>query len=561
MKYPFSLLPLVSVLSLSAIPQLSEHLSSTHFDIYYDPQDAGVVTELLAQAETDFTLLSSLWGQAPLQKIQIVLHPDALSLWEESENNAGSLRGEPYTSPDGTLHFLSPRDGWRTSRSLFQSTLLHELGHAFMSLENTGSESLPLWFREGMAELPVTTKNIPRQQDYLRDAVLTGKFPDLLKDASVSRRLFYAASDSFLSWMRNKQGEGAFKNFLTQLKTLPLEQAWSSVFQQPLSQSFNAWQQEITSTFLKHFNGMPLRPRSQRIFSKYPVLDYRIKNSLVILRLPEGQDIFLYDPSKGTLKNLTITPDALEVDPEIAGDTLYFSSSRRAMDFDLWEVHIDGTGLQLLTSFPGGDFSPRPHPLIRERIAFISSSSGNPDLFLYDARKIIPLTSTPEEETNPQWDASGDFLYFLRTGNENTALLRIKLATFQTQKLPFNGNIVQFANHPLLDVTAFLGEVEKATNLYEYVWAQNRLDQLTMDGARKTEVAWSEDGRFLAYTQEIQGQLDIYLYDMEASYSRRLTRTALDETNLQWSKRGSLYFLTGELWKKELYRIFPIRGR
>jgi len=361
--------------------------------------------------------------------------------------------------------------------------------------------------------------------------------------------------------MRDKAGKGAFKILLTQLKTLPLEQAWASAFQQPLSQSLNTWQQEITTTVLKNFNGMALRPRSQRVFSKSPVLDYRIQDSMVILRLPEGQDIFLYDTGKGTLRNLTMTPDALEVDPEVGDHTLYFSSSRRNMDYDLWEVHLDGTGLHPLTSLPGGEFSPRPHPLIRERIAFLSSTSGNPDLFLYDAGKIIPLTSTPEEETNPQWDASGDFLYFLRRGDENTSLLRIKLATFQTQKLPFNGTIVQFANHPFLEVTAFLGKVEEATNLYEYVWTQNRLEQLTMDGARKTELAWSEDGHFLAYTQDIQGQLDIYLYDTEASYSRRLTQSALDETNLQWSKRGGLYFLTGELWKRELYRIFPIRGR
>jgi Tol biopolymer transport system component len=62
---------------------------------------------------------------------------------------------------------------------------------------------------------------------------------------------------------------------------------------------------------------------------------------------------------------------------------------------------------------------------------------------------------------------------------------------------------------------------------------------LTDDGYLEADPAWSPDGRFVAYSSDRAGSMDLYVRDMGTGSTRRLTSTPGAEAAASWSPDGA----------------------
>lgn len=552
----------LAVLAGLAFTLPSQQFSTLHCDISYTREDAPFVVEIARSAERAYSNWVQGWGRDLPGRLQIVVYPSSLELAESAGTTAGRLRGDPYTDSSGVVHFISPRDGWRSRTILYESTLPHEIGHAFINRIVPGGSQIPRWFAEGLADSILPVKSIARPEDLVRDAALSRALPDITGGKAQSERLFYAASTSFVGALKSSGGDALFRSFLARLESgKSFDSAFAETYQKSPADAYFQWINNASEGYLKKLAGFPLIPAARPIYNKNPVLSFATAANGLILNLPRGNDLYYLDTLRDYLLNLTNTPEDYEVDPDYRNGLLVFSSSRRDENFDLWESNLKGEQVRPLVISDGGEFSPLINPLHPDQIVFTGAETGNSDLYLRKGSDTIQLTRSPDDDINPAWNSSGDAVYSLHRTDSTSEAYRLDLNTYALSTVPFKGYVKRLAPNPSTDGIAFIGETKSGDDLYLYNWTTGALRRLTSDGARKEEVEWSRSGKTFAFNEEVAGQLDIFLYRLSDDVAQRLISSAYDEINLKWDAKGNLYFLSGESWNRAVYRLSPVGGK
>jgi len=123
-------------------------------------------------------------------------------------------------------------------------------------------------------------------------------------------------------------------------------------------------------------------------------------------------DIYLMDLSNGALTRLTETPD-YDASPSWSPDGRYLAYETYTEDLEIQILSVDGNQPPIsLSGHPSADYEPTWSPGGRQ-IAFVSTRSGNPDIWLADLDKMdqerfINLSQTQDaKESHPTWSPDG----------------------------------------------------------------------------------------------------------------------------------------------------------
>ncbi len=205
----------------------------------------------------------------------------------------------------------------------------------------------------------------------------------------------------------------------------------------------------------------------------------------------EQWDIFLVSPKTGQVVNLTNTREVAEESPAWSHDGRYLAYMVKPKTSSVFEIDVYDT-------------------LMRE------------------VKHLTTGTAKDRMNVAPIWSADGEFIVYTQEQSKGTAsnIFLLDVGSAQSTLLtPHGGEHTYSANDVSPDgknilITSNAGDGYDNAGLLEI--ASKKIRWLTNDKWEVSGESFSPDGKFLTYTANVDGNTDIYLYDIASGKARAL---------------------------------------
>jgi dipeptidyl aminopeptidase/acylaminoacyl peptidase len=205
----------------------------------------------------------------------------------------------------------------------------------------------------------------------------------------------------------------------------------------------------------------------------------------------EQWDIFLVSPKTGQVVNLTNTREISEENPAWSPDGRYLAYIVKPKTSSVYEIDVYDTVLRAVKHLTAG-------------------------------------TAKDRMNVSPIWSTDGKFIVYTQEqakGTDSNVLLVDVSSAQSTLLTPHDGEHRYSANGVAPDGESVL-ITSNAGNGYDNVGlldiASKKIRWITQDKWEISGEAFSPDGKFLTYTANVDGNIDIYLYDIAAGNARPL---------------------------------------
>jgi Tol biopolymer transport system component len=221
-------------------------------------------------------------------------------------------------------------------------------------------------------------------------------------------------------------------------------------------------------------------------------------------------------------------------------------------------VWFDRAGTRMGTLGGEADYADvaLSHDGLRAAVSQLDPSAGTRDIWIFDVSRGVPdrITSTPVEDYAPVWSPTGDRLAFSSTRQGRIDLYETTAAgaDLETPLATTGLAIGKFAAHwsPGGDLAFVAGHrVIARSDLWILPTSGDRTPRALLDSpAIETQPRFSPDGRWLAYTSNRTGRLEVYVRPYPGTAGAEGRRVTVDGGQFAlWHKDGSeLFFLSLE---------------
>ena len=212
-------------------------------------------------------------------------------------------------------------------------------------------------------------------------------------------------------------------------------------------------------------------------------------------------------------------------------------------DRELLWTNLDGTE-QFLTENDVPDESPAWSP-DGNQIAFVSALTEDYEIHVMDAdgSNVRRLTVSPREDWQPSWSPDGKHIVFasLRTGDWEIYVMDSDGANIRqltespgvdwTPDWSPDGQRIVFASNrtpdgiEVTDETVVDNPETSTWDIYVMNHDGSSVKRLTDDPGSDIEPTWSPDGKYLAFSSDRSGPLEVYVMNTDGS----------DQEGLNWS--------------------------
>jgi len=205
----------------------------------------------------------------------------------------------------------------------------------------------------------------------------------------------------------------------------------------------------------------------------------------------EQWDIFLVSPKSGQIVNLTNTREIAEESPVWSHDGRYLAYMVKPKTSSVFEIDVYDTVMR-------------------------------------EVKHLTTGTAKHRMNVAPIWSADGKFIVYTQEQSKGTDsnVFIVEVATAQSSLLtPHNGEHTYSANDISPDgrsilITSNAGDGYDNVGLLDI--ASKKIRWLTQDKWQISGESFSPDGKFLTYNANVDGNTDIYLYDMASGKARAL---------------------------------------
>lgn len=175
------------------------------------------------------------------------------------------------------------------------------------------------------------------------------------------------------------------------------------------------------------------------------------------------------------------------------------------------------------------------------RISYVSSQTGNKEIYVmdWDGHNPLPLTKNGSINLNPDFSPDGREIIFTSYKRGNPDLYRralsntAELALSSRQGLNITGNWSPDGSKVALALSKD-GDAE----IYSMDKDGSHPVRLTINSALDLYPAWSPDGKQIAFVSDRLGKPQIFVMNSDGSNVKRLTTTGSYNVNPRWSPKG-----------------------
>ncbi|GIK64512.1 MAG: hypothetical protein BroJett018_23060 [Chloroflexota bacterium] len=219
------------------------------------------------------------------------------------------------------------------------------------------------------------------------------------------------------------------------------------------------------------------------------------------------------------------------------GEWIAFASNRDG-NWELYVSRTDGSELHRVTfNSVAIDTDPAWGP--NNTLVFETTRDGNWELYLLDLSTGVEmrLTDDAAADINPFWSPDGAKLVFQSDRSGKWQIYELNLATMETILLSDGqGEDVDPAYSAKGDRIAFRSTREGSTNAIIFVMDANGGTPVTISDVAgdATNHTWSTDDTLIAYQSNLDGDLDVYVYDFGSGTTRQITDNVIADYAPTW---------------------------
>ncbi|MBB4639685.1 PD40 domain-containing protein [Longimicrobium terrae] len=500
-------------------------LRTTHFDVYYYPEEEVAARDAARMAERWYGRLSQVLEYEFEQRQPLILYASHPHFQQTT-----SLGGDIGEGTGGVTEAFKQRIILPMANAYAETDHVvgHELVHAFQydisglgraqgGIEQAAQRfNVPAWFTEGMAEYLSIGPVDPHTAMWLRDAALTGRIPTLEQLTFDPSFFPYRWGQAFWAYVGGRWGDAAVGQILKQVgQGVPYPEAFSRIVNVPLEEISEDWANSIRRTYLPLLNerreareqGQPtitqreqggrlnvapvVSPDGRRIafLSELNFLDVQLyvadaQTGEVLHRLVRGTS---FDPHYGSLRYINSagswSPDSrrFAFSALVGGrDVISIIDAQRGSR--LREYDIDG-----VSEITNPTWSPDGSTIVVSGLR-----GGVSDLYAVDVNtgRSRQLTNDKYADMQPMFSPDGRTLAFV-TDRDETNLETLSFASYRIGLMDFPSGAVRTidpggegkAINPqwTQDGTGlfFIGDVTGISNIYRVQLATGAVTQVT----------------------------------------------------------------------------------
>lgn len=467
---------------------------SPHFDVYYYPEEANHLQQIVSYAESQYTRLSRILDHEIKFRIRFIYYRTHVE-FEQTNITLGFI-------PEFVAAFAEPIANRMVlpvdmPPDELYSLIGHELTHVFQfsilfqeSLSRAFRANTPTWITEGMAShLGQDEDNFDKM--IIRDAVVNGLIPPIHR-LNVLTFLTYRYGQAAFDFIEEKYGEEGVRTFVWEFRKNLL----SSNIAKPIKDAFGIEAEEFDRQFKKWIQ----RKYLPDLLERKEAEDYgrEIKTAK---KRDEGAITVspALSPSGELIAVITTRWEDLDVAILSARDGSVIRNLTKGFT-NKWEYVVTGAfnGKKDLTWSPDGD-----------RVAFFARRENERVLLIYNAvrgklEEKISIEET-DDEFSPAWSPGGDLI-------------------------------------------AFEGFREGAADIFTYDINSGEVRNLTQDPFFDSNPSWSQDGSQVLYNRRIGPHRKIFMVDA-ADPTRKIQLTFGDHSDLQpsFSQDSKTVYYTSDM--------------
>jgi Tol biopolymer transport system component len=465
-----------------------------HFDVYYYPEEAPMLEQVVSFAESQYTRLSQILDHEIKFRINLIVYRTHAE-FEQTNISLGFI-------PQYVAAFSEPlADRMVVPLDLPPDELYalfgHELTHVFQfsllyqeSVSRAFRSNAPGWVMEGMASYMAQDES-SLDLMIIRDAVIYGLIPPIHR-VQVTNFLTYRFGHAAFAFIEEKYGQEGLRTFIAEFRKSLL----TNNIEKPIQDAFGIDGDEFDRQFKKYLQKkyLPI------LLEKKEPQDY-------------GHEIAKKDPREADVVNFSpaLSP---------SGDLIAVLTTRwRDLDACILSAR-DGKVWRPLTK----GFTNKYEDLV------YGAFQGKKDL---------------------TWSPDGDSVaMFARKEDERVLLIYSagKGNLRQVVSIPGIDDELSPAWSPDKNVIAFEGVKDGVTDIFTYNLHTRQIQNLTQDTFFDSNPAWSSDGKQVLYNRRIGPATKVFMVDAnDPTRKVQLTFGESDDLMPNFSRDGKTVYYTSDV--------------